>query len=81
MGDSRCLHLKARRKRHDGSHFIRLNVAGAKMMAQFCPACHAEMRLGGVVKMHFQNSGARKIRGFRRYPGDVAPVWFEVQVI
>ena len=82
MAATRCLHLiDSKRRSSDGMHLIRLNVGGARMMVQVCPVCHSEMAVGGTVVCLFNNSGRKRNRELRRFPGDVKPVWFEVQVI
>ena len=82
LADSRCVHLVGRKIRSSDSFaLIRLNVGGAKLMVQVCPECHRVMGRGGVIKGSKHGSGAMRVREFRRFPGDLEKVWFEVQVI
>jgi len=81
MGDCRCLHVPSRKGQSDGVRFIRLVIGGARFAVQVCPECHTVMVNGGIVPGNMQGSGKSQSRGFRRFPGDREPVWFEVQVI
>lgn len=81
MGDCRCLHVPPRKGQSDRVRFIRLVIGGARYSMQVCPDCHTIMSYGYSVEGSKQGSGRRQIRGFRRQPGDVEPVWFEVQVV
>lgn len=80
MGDGRCLHIPQRIDPKTLTPFIRLNVGGSKIFVKCCPACHERMVNGFAVEGVHQNSGALRVKRFRRFPGDLARVWFEVQI-
>ena len=81
MGDCRCSHVPSRKGQSDGERFIRMRIGGARYMIQVCPECHKTMSKGGVVCGIMQGSGKKQNRDFRRFPGDLEKIWYEVQVI
>jgi len=81
MGDCRCFHVPPRKDQTDKVMFIRLIIGGARYAMQICPECHTVMAKGGSVEGIKQGSGKTQVRLFRRFPGDLEQVWFEVQVI
>ncbi len=81
LGDCRCNHVPPRKGQSDGVRFIRLIIGGARYSVQVCPMCHTRMAKDGTISGTKQGSGRKQPREFRRQPGDVEPVWFEVQVI